>query len=150
MPVLNKKYFILFSIITLCLAFFIFLPIVQAADPTGYGKAINGLDDTAKKGYGTENLNADVVTSVPVAVGKIIGAGLTFIGVIFLVLMVYGGFLWMTAQGNETQVEKAKNLITAAIIGLIIVFSAYAISVFVITKMGGAALEQGVTPGVEE
>ena len=60
---------------------------------------------------------------------------LSLLGVIFLVLMVYGGYLWMTAAGNEDKVTKAKNLMTAAIIGLIIVVGSYAISYFIISKV---------------
>ena len=74
-------------------------------------------------------------------ISMIIKIALSFLGVIFLVLMIYGGYLWMVARGNEEQVTKAKNLITAAIIGLVIVISAYAISWFVISKLGGAALK---------
>ena len=62
---------------------------------------------------------------------KIIGIGLSFLGVIFLALTIYGGFLWMSDQGNEEQVAKAKKMITAAAIGLIIVLSSYAVSWFV-------------------
>ena len=74
-------------------------------------------------------------------ISMIISIALSFIGVVFLVLMIYGGYLWMTAHGNEEQAAKAKKLIGAAIIGLVIVISAYAISWFVISKLGGAALE---------
>ena len=73
-------------------------------------------------------------------IGSIIQVALSFLGVIFLILMIYGGFLWMTAKGNEEQVTKAKNLITAAIIGLIIVISAYAISYVLIKQVGGGTL----------
>jgi cbb3-type cytochrome oxidase subunit 3 len=75
-------------------------------------------------------------------IGSIVQVALSFLGVIFLVLMVYGGFLWMTARGNEEQVAKAKNLITAAIIGLIIVLAAYAISYVLIEKIGTKTLEK--------
>lgn len=74
-------------------------------------------------------------------ISMIIRIALSFLGVIFLVLMIYGGYLWMMARGNEEQVTKARNLITAAIIGLVIVLAAYAISWFVMSKLGGAALE---------
>jgi len=63
--------------------------------------------------------------------GIIIGALLSFIGVIFMVLIIYGGLLWMLAKGNDTQVEKAKSIIIQAVIGLIIVLSAYAITSFI-------------------
>ena len=68
-------------------------------------------------------------------VGSIIKVALSLIGVIFLTLMVYGGYLWMIDRGNNQQVEKAKALITAAIIGLIIVFGAYAITYFVVSSV---------------
>lgn len=64
-------------------------------------------------------------------VGKGINIALTLVGLIFLILTVYAGFLWMTARGDEGQVEKAQEIITASVIGLIIVVSAYAITTFV-------------------
>lgn len=90
-----------------------------------------GLDEAAKKGYSKTDIGQLPNQDIPTAIGKIIGAGLSFIGVIFLILMIYGGFLWMFARGNDQSVSKAKELITAAIIGLIIVMSAYAITSYV-------------------
>ena len=76
----------------------------------------------------------DAGDSVSEITGKIIGAGLAFVGVLFFILMIYGGILWMTARGNEQQVTKAKDLIIAAVIGLIIILSAYTITAYI----GGA------------
>jgi len=45
--------------------------------------------------------------------------------------MIYGGFIWMIARGNEGEVTKAKDLIQAAIIGLVVVLAAYAITQFI-------------------
>ncbi len=56
---------------------------------------------------------------------------LAMLGVIFLVLVVYAGFLWMTARGEEKQVGKAKEVLSAAVIGLVLVLSAYAVTNFV-------------------
>jgi hypothetical protein len=64
-------------------------------------------------------------------VGEIIGLALSYVGVIFFVLIVYGGLQWMTAQGNDQKVAKSKELIINATIGLIIVLSAYAITSFI-------------------
>ena len=64
-------------------------------------------------------------------IGSLIGTILAFVGVLFFILVIYGGLLWMTARGNEQQIEKAKNLIGSAIVGLIIVLSAYAITAFI-------------------
>jgi len=84
-----------------------------------------GLDTTGNIGY--ENFGGDAVgkSDLAATIGRIIGAGLMFIGLLFLVLMIYGGFLWMTARGNEEQVTRAKELIVQACFGLIIVVSAY-------------------------
>ncbi|MFH1789897.1 MAG: hypothetical protein ABH832_02405 [bacterium] len=55
---------------------------------------------------------------------------LSTLGVIFFVLTIYAGFLWMTAGGNEEQIEKSKKLLKRAVIGLIIILSAYSITWF--------------------
>ena len=74
-----------------------------------------------------EQLFSDKLAS---ALGSVIGSFLAFLGVIFLVLMIAGGFIWMTASGDESKVTKARNMIVAAVIGLIIVLSAYAITAY--------------------
>ncbi|MGI6314312.1 MAG: hypothetical protein ACOXZY_00135 [Patescibacteria group bacterium] len=61
-------------------------------------------------------------------VGMVIRIALSFMGVIFLALMVYAGILWMTARGEEEPIKKAQKIIMASIIGLIIVVSAYSIT----------------------
>lgn len=63
--------------------------------------------------------------------GDMIGFVLSFIGVLFLILTIYGGISWMTAGGNEQKVEKAKTIIINAIIGLLIVIFAYTITSFI-------------------
>ena len=70
----------------------------------------------------------------------IISTILSFLGVIFLVLAIYGGYIWMIARGNEQEVEKAKSIVQNSVIGLIIVVGAYAISWYVINVLGGVAL----------
>lgn len=71
-------------------------------------------------------------------VGRILSTALTLVGIIFLILMVYAGYLWMTARGAEDQIEKSKSIISAAVIGLVLVMSAYAISVLVTGSLGNA------------
>lgn len=68
-------------------------------------------------------------------IGNVIGAGLTFVGVLFLVLMIYGGITWMMARGNEQQTKKALDTIIAAVIGLIIVLGSYALTTFVFSSV---------------
>ena len=73
--------------------------------------------------------------SVSRIIGAGVGAALSLIGVIFLILMIYAGYNWMTAQGEEEKVEKAKDTLTRAIIGLIIVVGAYAIWNFIFNSL---------------
>ncbi|OIO18948.1 MAG: hypothetical protein AUJ23_02760 [Candidatus Magasanikbacteria bacterium CG1_02_32_51] len=67
--------------------------------------------------------------------GTAIAAILSLVGIIFLVLMIYAGVLWMTARGDDTKTEKARSIIIATIIGLFITVSAYAITKFVTGKL---------------
>lgn len=103
-----------------------------------------GLTKTAKTaGIPTQN------TSLPELIGSLLNGLLSLVGVVFLVLVVWGGFLWMTARGNEQQVEKAKNLITSAIIGLIIVAGGYVITNFVLEQVLQATSGAEPAPAAE-
>ena len=119
-----------FPILTMFFVFFIFTPGVLAqydfVANSGVGATANATGHANQKYFnGSEG-------SIETGISQIINVVLSFLGVIFLVLMVYGGILWMIAQGNEKNVDQAKNIITDAIIGLIIVASAYAISYFIL------------------
>ena len=65
-------------------------------------------------------------------ISQVINTILSLIGIIFVILIVYSGIVWMTAGGDESYVTKAKKILKQSIIGLIIVLGAYAISYFVI------------------
>ena len=54
---------------------------------------------------------------------------------VFVVLILYGGWLWGSARGNEEQVQEAEKLIRNAVLGIIIVFAVFTISRFVISAM---------------
>ncbi len=89
-----------------------------------------------KTGYGPKDQN-----SPEVIIGKVIKGVLSFLGVVFLCSIVYGGFLWMTAAGNEERIKKAKQIISNASIGLAIALGAYAITYFVVERLtAGASL----------
>lgn len=62
----------------------------------------------------------------------VITAVLSLIGVLFLGLAIFGGLKWMTAKGNQQQVDQAQSVITNAVIGIVIVAAAYAISYFIL------------------
>lgn len=113
----------------------IIIPVLFLA-PSIHAAGDYGLKETTKKGKLNDALKVEEINDsaggalgwITQQTGSLIGAVLSFVGVIFLILMIYAGILWMTAGGNQEQVSKAKNLITSSIIGLIIVFGAYAIT----------------------
>ena len=74
-------------------------------------------------------------TTVSAIAGTAVSIFLSILGIIFVALMLYGGYLWMMARGSEEEVTRAKELIRAAIIGLIIIVAAYAISYFVFSRI---------------
>jgi len=88
-----------------------------------------------KTGYNTNERSIDPI------IANIITVVISFLGVIFLFLMLYGGFTWMTAQGDDKKVAKAQAMLTAAIIGLIVVVAAYAITYFVFSRIASPNLE---------
>ncbi len=79
-------------------------------------------------GFGTE-------ISIGQVVSYVIKIFLSFLGVIFIILIIYAGFLWMTAAGSEEKISTAKKIMGSALIGLAIVLSAYIITYFVIDKL---------------
>jgi cytochrome bd-type quinol oxidase subunit 2 len=72
---------------------------------------------------------------LPTMIGQLINIFLGFLGIVFLVLMIYAGFQWMTAMGDAKKVENAQALIKQAIIGLVVVIAAFAISNFVLGSL---------------
>jgi hypothetical protein len=74
-------------------------------------------------------------TDVRVVVARIIRVGMGLLGMIAVVIVMYGGFLWMTAGGNDEQVGEAKKWLMGGVIGLIIILSAFALSTFVINSL---------------
>lgn len=74
--------------------------------------------------------------SIPGIIGKVINAALGIVGSLALIMFIYGGITWMTAAGNEQNVTKGKNIIIWATLGLVIIFSSYAIVRFVLQAIG--------------
>lgn len=82
----------------------------------------------------------DSNTTLETRIGGIIGAALAFVGAVFMILIIYGGILWMTAGGNEDKVKKARQYIINATIGLVIVILANIIVYFIIFLAPGETL----------
>ncbi len=129
----NIPKIIISAIAAICLSFTVILP------ASAQNNAVNGTYNFANQsglnaagaaaGYDT----GTSATSLESIISTIIYVVLSFVGVIFFVLLIYGAFIWMTAQGNEEQVKKASGIVKDSIIGLAITLSAYAISYFLIS-----------------
>ena len=89
-----------------------------------------GLKETAT------NAGIPQIGTITGKIGTIVGAALSFVGIFFLGLMLYAGFLWMNARGKQEQADKAQDIIIDACIGLAITGAAYIITKFVFTAMG--------------
>jgi len=76
-------------------------------------------------------------------VGSIIQVALGFLGVVAVVVVLIGGFQYMTAGGSDEKVAKARKWIVSGIIGLAIILSAYAITSFVVEKLLEATTTEG-------
>jgi hypothetical protein len=77
--------------------------------------------------------------SIAVIIAKIIRVALTLTGIIFTVLVIYAGFLYLLARGEPAPAEKAKKILQQSVIGLIIIFSAYGITSFILSRLLSAA-----------
>lgn len=82
-------------------------------------------------GYET---GVDETTAASMA-GLVVNVFLSLLGIIFICFILYAGYNWMTASGDEEKVNKAKETITRAIIGIIIIIGAYAIWAFIQAKL---------------
>ncbi len=76
--------------------------------------------------------------SLPEIVANLIRAALGMLGVVALVLVIYGGFTWMTSGGNEEKIARAKRILISAGIGLGIILLSFAITSFVLNSILGA------------
>lgn len=95
------------------------------------------------KGTLHEDLALGQVSPTEVAF-DLINTALTLLGTVCVILLIYGGFLWTWARGNQEEVQRAKEILQGTIIGLIIVLAALGIARFVFTTVGditGAQVE---------
>lgn len=115
---IKKTSIIFVIIILLILPYFVFAETTKGA--------LQGAGESA--GYITEN---KMSTSFAAFLGLIVKAFLSLLGIIFIGEILYAGYNWMTARGEEEKVTKAKDTIRRSIIGLIIIVGAYAIAQFI-------------------
>ncbi len=133
----SKKRQILFIFFGLLLAGSLWLP--------REAKAINVWGDWFDRTVGQRGFNdigfgrKDPRTIVANIVNILLG----LLGVIAVVLIMYSGFVWMTASGNPEKVELAKKILVSSAVGLLIVLSAWAIAIYILSRLWLATGSQG-------
>lgn len=132
----------LFSVVvTVAMSLAMVLPVfAQGTTPDPATNDVFGVDPFANE---TVLGQEDVRTTI----ARLINVALSLLGVISVVIILAGGFKWMTAGGNEDKVGEAKKMIFAGVIGLAIIMSAFAIARFVLGQLGAATNIEGVVPG---
>ena len=109
----------------------------MAINATKLGETVNSrLGPLGKVIFGANNV-PDVSQATPATIiGQLVAYFFGLLGVIFLVLAIYGGMLWMTAAGNEEKATKGRTIITQAVVGLFVTLAVGAIYVLVRVFLG--------------
>ena len=94
--------------------------------------------NTTELGVGFGEATGLATTDPRIVIANFIRIVLGFLGIVAVLLVLYAGFLYMTAQGQTEQIEKAKNILKGAIIGLVIILSAFGIVSFVMSRLMAA------------
>ncbi|MFA6215806.1 MAG: pilin [Patescibacteria group bacterium] len=119
---------------------FTLAPVTFAANDQ-VGQLIKNQLQPVEEIYGSQDVRAETFSE---AIAKIIKIVLGFLGILFLVLILYAGFNWMTSAGNEERITTAKKTMVAATIGVAIVLAAYIITYFVIDQLMVATTNHGL------
>lgn len=121
----RRKFWVWFIFLFLLLPF---KPVVAQLDP----EVLEGEDYLNELGRGTEVLEKRAL--IPLLF-NILRYLLGFTGVIAVTVIIWAGYSWMTAAGNEEKVKKAKQTLQNGVIGLIVIMTAYVLIVFVIKSI---------------
>ncbi len=119
-----KKIFILTFIF---FAFLLSFNFVLAKETTSFSSASQKMSSFAV-GLGFSDFE-DSTTNV-------IRSIMLLVNTIFFIFMIYAGILWLTSSGNESKIEKAKNILMWSVIGFAVTLGSYTITSFILSKVG--------------
>lgn len=131
MRITKKQIFSFIFLTILSLTAVAFLSPAQADQSLITGQT--GFSEVGQTAYGNTT-----PTDIRITIAKIINIVLGFVGVIFIALIIFAGFQYMTAAGNEDQTKKAVGLLRNAVIGLVIILAAWLITRYSIIVLGKA------------
>lgn len=119
----------------LSLVFVLSLALVPVLSFAGAGYTIDP-DDAERFGINAIEGDLDLGNKSPIeTVTSLINTAMIFLGLIAVGIVLIGGFKWMTAGGGEEKITEAKKLMSAGVIGMVIILSAWSIARFVIAKL---------------
>ena len=138
---ITKKYLLAFTI----LSFFSLAQVVlltprlvsAQVSASGGSSLLNSQEGLTEVGqvYGD---NGSGPTDIRYTIARIINIILGFLGIIFFALVIFAGFQYMTAAGNQEQTKKAIGLLRNAVIGLVIILISWAITRYLVITLGKA------------
>ncbi|PIP34629.1 hypothetical protein COX21_01915, partial [Candidatus Falkowbacteria bacterium CG23_combo_of_CG06-09_8_20_14_all_41_10] len=99
---------------------------------------------------GTNEINSVIqlgASDPQTIVARIINVAMMFLGIIAVGIIIFAGFKWMTSQGNEEQIESAKKILKAGVIGLVIILASWGIAAFILNRLMGATGNGGTGNG---
>ena len=139
---MKKWFFCLLFVGILCFSFFL-VNSVEASPFSTSGGVFSDYEDVhspsvnvaLEAGYLPDTLYPEYGSAISL-IAQALKFILSFLGIVFLILIFYSGIKWMIAGGNEEQITKAKDSIKGAVIGLVIIIAAYAIIFFVVSAVG--------------
>jgi heme/copper-type cytochrome/quinol oxidase subunit 2 len=108
------------------------------AAPPAAGQKAKALLQGTLKSVGT-NSGYNDKQGIFTIIGNILKVIFGVLGIVFLIMLLYGGFLWMTDEGKGEQTNRAKDIIRSSIIGLIIVVTSYIFTIFIVNSLQTAA-----------
>lgn len=139
---ITKKRILAFCLsLVMTLSFFIgSLPLAYSgqAQDNGLWSEQVGIEEVGSSAYGQSGQSPDI----RVTVIKIINIVLGILAIIFFALVLFAGFKYMTAGGNEDRAKEAISYITNATIGLVIILAAWAISYFLLVRLRAITMGQ--------
>lgn len=82
-----------------------------------------------------------------ITIARIIRTFLSVLGVLLVCIILYGGFVWMTAGGDPAKVERAKKILLNSVIGFIVIFLSWSITTFIMTSILNSIQQGGSGSG---
>jgi len=137
MKLINVKGYLALLLLSFLVTNFCLAALLQPGVQSTIG---NQAMNSANSSYDVSDTN-----TIFTLIQTVISAFLGLIGVILLAYLLYAGYNWMTARGEEEKVTKAKDTLKRAIVGVIIIVAAYAISIFVMSRLEAGTLKNSGT-----